>query len=126
MINSSSQKLKKSELGKQSSSKIIPLSTCLKNQSIPLETAIPHPKFVSLNNVLTSQFQSIFLSIHSRISITIFSSSCLSILAPSLATNSFFGLISRICSKTIFVVSKRLNVNNNIGVLIDFFNHFYK
>src|SRR3989344_4348090 len=118
--NISAQKRKNDWSGKQSSSKIIPSSTFSKNQVIAVDAPNLQPRFFSLNNVLTSHGQSIFLII-SRACRHFSMFSGRSNRGPSAAINNFSGRAFLISAKTRQVGSGRLKIINNSGVFIVFY-----
>jgi hypothetical protein len=82
---------------------------------MPLLTADLHPKFCFLNKVFTSQGQLTAVAIL-RTKFTFSTSLILPNLGPSDATYNRFGLIFFITSKTLEVVSGRLNTKKRIAV----------
>ena len=113
--NISSQNLKNDCEGNVSSSRIIPISSSLKNQSIAVFTAFPQPKFFSRKRVFTSHGQSTAVAI-SRTFATRSASPAFASRGPSAATYNRGGFACRMASNTIAVVSGRLKTRNSTAV----------
>lgn len=115
LLSSSLQYGKNDSSGTQSSSRIMPSGTDLKNQVMAPIMLRPHPLFLFRKKYLTSHFHEIDRTI-ARASLQRFLSEMTPRLGPSAAINSVRGRIFLRTAKTFRVVSGLLKMTNNIGV----------
>src|SRR5690606_18092241 len=112
-MSSSSQNAKKDSSGTQSSSRIIPSTSCSKNQSIDVETPLSAPRWLSRNKVFTSQGQSTCPAIARAASHNCPSAG---VSGPSAAIYNRGGFARRIRSKTCCVDSGLSKIMNRTGL----------